>query len=117
MQQTFDPGRPIYTQIVEYLRQQIACGAYAAGARLPSVRELAAAAGVNPNTMQRALAELERQGLVCTERTAGRYVTTDSAFIAAVRHDLALREAESFLARMAQLGYSRAEAAALLDTQ
>ena len=75
MNWTFRSDLPIYTQLVDRFVQGIASGAMAPGARLSSVRDLATEAGVNPNTMQRALQELERQGLVYSQRTAGRYVT------------------------------------------
>ncbi len=71
----FEDDSPIYLQIVEHFKAQIASGALKGGDRLATVRELALEAGVNPNTMQKALAELERQGLLYTRRTAGRYVS------------------------------------------
>ena len=80
MGEQFDASRPIYAQLVERLKARILAGTYPPGGHLDSVRDLAAAAGVNPNTMQRALAQLETEGLVHTERTAGRYVTEDTAF-------------------------------------
>ena len=69
---------PVYSQLVEHIKLAIVSGEFPLGSRLPSVRELAAEAGVNPNTMQRAFAELEREGLVLTQRTAGRTVTEDA---------------------------------------
>ena len=78
MGEQFDASRPIYAQLVERLKARILAGTYPPGGHLDSVRDLAAAAGVNPNTMQRALAQLETEGLVHTERTAGRYVTAVS---------------------------------------
>ena len=85
------------------------------GGHLDSVRDLAAAAGVNPNTMQRALAQLETEGLVRTERTAGRYVTEDTALIEQLRADTARTLASDFLEKMRGIGYSPAQAAALLE--
>ena len=67
--------RPIWLQLMERLQLGIVTGEYQAGERLPSVRELAAEAAVNPNTMQKALTELERSGLLYAQRTAGRFVT------------------------------------------
>lgn len=81
----FDRDRPIYAQLVEQLQRAIVSGAYAPGAKIPSVRELAAEAGVNPNTMQKALTELEQLGLLNTQRTNGRYVTEDTSLIATTR--------------------------------
>ena len=77
MGERFDMSRPIYAQIVERLKAKILAGIYPPGGHLDSVRDMAAAAGVNPNTMQRALAQLEAEGLVYTERTTGRFVTED----------------------------------------
>lgn len=73
----FKPGLPIYTQIVEQMKLSIAKGVYQPGEKLPAVRELAMEAAVNPNTMQRALTEMEREGLFYTERTNGRFVTKE----------------------------------------
>ena len=76
---SFQADTPIYTQLVARLQEQIVSGAYPPGSKLPSVRDLAADAGVNPNTVQRAFAELERLGLIYTQRTAGKFVTEDAA--------------------------------------
>lgn len=104
MRETFDSSRPIYAQLAERLRDRIIGGDYPPGARLDSVRDLASAAGVNPNTMQRALAELERQGLVYTERTAGRFVTTDTGRIGEVRLETIQKEIRQFASRMQAIG-------------
>lgn len=109
-----DDSRPIWQQIAEQLTLLIASGEYAPGSRLPSVRELAASAGVNPNTMQRALAQLEMEGLAWSNRTAGRMVTEDEEKIEATRKRLARRHMEDYMTAMAQLGYDCAAAAALL---
>ena len=85
MSEQFDSSRPIYAQLVERLKAKILAGTYPPGGHLDSVRDMAAAAGVNPNTMQRALAQLETEGLVRTERTAGRYVTEDTMLIEQLR--------------------------------
>ena len=84
-----DSDRPIYAQILERIQRQIVSGEYAPGTKIPSVRELAAQAGVNPNTMQKALSELERSGLVVTMRTSGRVVTEDMEMIKQIRKQLA----------------------------
>ena len=106
--------RPVYLQLLEQLEAAVASGAYAPGERLPGVRELAAQAGVNPNTMQRALAELETRGLVRTQRTAGRTVTDDAQAIASARRALAMRSAREFLAAAHALRLTNEEAAELL---
>ena len=102
--------RPVYLQLVEHLQTAVVTGEYPPGSRIPPVRELAGQAGVNPNTMQRALAELERQGLVRSERTSGRYVTDDAARIEAARRDQAEQILNDFFQRMAELGVGPAQA-------
>lgn len=104
MAEAFDGGRPIYAQLVERLQGRIIGGEYPPGSRLDSVRDLAGAAGVNPNTMQRALVELERRGLVYTERTAGRFVTSDTQRIEEVRRETLEREVRQFAAHMQAMG-------------
>ena len=110
-----DKNRPIYLQRVETLQSRIVSGAYPPGAKIDSVRDLAAEAAVNPNTMQRALAELEQSGLLRAERTAGRFVTEDKELIAAVRRQLARARVEAFVQSMAVLGYHRSELPVLLQ--
>ena len=115
MAEQFDSSRPIYAQLVERLKAKILAGTYPPGGHLDSVRDLAAAAGVNPNTMQRALAQLETEGLVRTERTAGRYVTEDTALIEQLRAEAARNPTAEFLEKMRGIGYDPAQAAALLE--
>lgn len=107
--------RPVYLQLLEQFERQLASGEWAAGSRLPSVRELAADAGVNPNTMQRALQELETRGLILTQRTAGRTVTQDAQKLAAVREQLGQALALEYLRGTKALGYTRAQSAQLLQ--
>lgn len=107
--------RPIWMQLSEQIAAQIAAGVYSVGERLPSVRELAADAGVNPNTMQRAMADLENQGLVVTNRTAGRSVTQDMRAIEKLRSKQAREQVLVFLERMKGLGYTRGEIRAVLE--
>lgn len=101
--------RPIYIQLVERITRQIASGAYKPGDRFPSVRELALEAAVNPNTMQRAMAALEADGLLITSRTAGRSVTEDTALIDSVKKNIAVNEYQNFYTSMKELGYSDEE--------
>ena len=115
MGEQFDPSRPIYAQLVERLKARILAGTYPPGGHLESVRDLAAAAGVNPNTMQRALAQLEMEGLVRTERTSGRFVTEDTDLIEQLRAAAAHEIAEEFLKKMNSIGYTPEKAAALLE--
>lgn len=109
--------RPIWMQLTELLTLRIISGDYAPGAPVEAVRTLAAEAGVNPNTMQRALAELESRGLVETRRTAGRTVTEDLDLIRQVRRQIAQTRIEEFRAAMHQLGYTDDELSALLAPQ
>ena len=111
---TLDSDRPIYAQIVDRLKLQIVSGNYPPGARLPSVRELAAQASVNPNTMQKAFTELERTGLIVTLRTSGRIVTQDGERIAGARRELAQEQVRLFWEQMTQLGYDREQILSLL---
>ena len=104
---SFNGDRPIYTQLVEQLQLRIVTGYYPPGGRLEPVRELASDAAVNPNTMQRAMLELERQGLVYSQRTAGRFVTEDEGAIRALRERLARDKIQAFLREMETLGYGR----------
>ena len=110
----FSGERAIYAQIAEQVKLRIIAGIYPVGTRLPSVRELAAEAAVNPNTMQRALAELEREGLLYSERTSGRFVTEDSAMIAKIKEGLAQEVIDDFFSRMERLGYVRSAARQLI---
>lgn len=104
-----DEGRPIYLQLVERIQMQIVSGQYGPGDKLPSVRELAAEAAVNPNTMQRAFSELEGSGLVVTQRTNGRNVTEDAQLIGNIRQSLARKTADEFYLKMEQLGFTEKE--------
>ena len=107
-------SRPIWQQLTEQLARRIITGAYPLGSRFPAVRELAAEAGGNPNTMQRAFAELERLELIRTQRTAGRTVTEDIARIEREKRRLAQAGIDAFWQALAQLGYDRAQALELL---
>ena len=109
-----DADRPIFLQILERIRMDIISGKYTPGEKLPSVRELAAQAAVNPNTMQRAFAELERTGLVYSKRTSGRFITEDQEMIDAIRADLAKEKILQFLESMHQLGYEKEQTLSLM---
>ena len=114
MEWTFSADLPIYSQLVAQIKLAIVSGVYLPGERLAPVRELAMEAGVNPNTMQRALQELEREGMVYTQRTSGRFVTEDTKVIESAKKLLAEREIKSFLAQMTRLGYPKEEIVSLL---
>ncbi|MDR0964455.1 MAG: GntR family transcriptional regulator [Clostridium sp.] len=98
--------RAIYTQLVERIQMDIVSGKYPPGEKLPSVRELAAIASVNPNTMQKAFSELERNGLIVTQRTSGRNVTDNLDRIAQSRQEMATEQLKLFFKTMKSLGYS-----------
>ncbi|NLC72732.1 MAG: GntR family transcriptional regulator [Ruminococcaceae bacterium] len=114
MEWQFDNERPIYSQLVDILKLKIVSGEYKPGERLPSVRDISSEAGVNPNTMQRAMQELENQNLVLTQRTAGRFVTEDKERVEMTREELAEGHIQSFVKLMEQLGYSKSRLIALL---
>ena len=101
-----DDSRPIWPQLKEQLLREIIAGRYAMGGPFPTVRDLAEDAGVNRNTMQRALADLETDGFLITNRTAGRIVTTDEKLIGEVKRKLAEQNVEKFIDEMATIGYS-----------
>lgn len=102
----FNNNTPIYLQIMDHIKLSVAIGEYKAGDKLLPVRELAADAEVNPNTMQKALSELERDGLLYSQRTSGRYITDDEQKIAQMRNGLATGHMDTFLDNMGELGYS-----------
>lgn len=112
---TLNSDRPIYAQLVEKLKMQIVSGFYHPGDRLPSVRELAQEASVNPNTMQKAFSELEKSGLIITQRTSGRMVTEELNMIKGIQLELAKENIKIFLENMKQLGYTEKEIVALIE--
>lgn len=115
MKWIIDSDRPIYKQLVEQIELRIISGIYAPGEKLESVREMAMDAGVNPNTMQKALAELERMGLVFAQRTSGRFITEDMKVIEEAKKGLAVQEISAFLEKMKKLGMGRNEILELME--
>ena len=113
----FRSDLPIYSQLVDKIKLGIVSGEMPPGSRLPAVRELAMDAGVNPNTMQRALQELEREGMVYAQRTSGRFVTEDTAVIEGIKKAMAEDLIQVFASSMAELGYGRDEIVALLSEE
>ena len=110
----FNNDSPIYQQIMEQIKAMIATGILKAGDKLPSVRELALDAAVNPNTMQKALSELERSGLVYSQRTSGRFITEDESMLKQLKTELAARHIRDFFEKMEQLGFPQEETLALV---
>lgn len=108
--------RPIYAQIIEKVMIDIVSGCYQPGDKLPSVRDLASDAAVNPNTMQKALSELERSGLVYSQRTSGRFITEDRTMIENAKRELAHTQIQEFMRKMSQLGLSKEETIALIES-
>ena len=117
MKWSFSSDTPIYTQLIDQIKACIVTGEFKPGERLPSVRDLATEAGVNPNTMQRALAQLESEGLVFSQRTAGRFVTQENERVDALRCDLAKRHIGVFLSAMHALAVSQEETLALIEAE
>lgn len=115
MSWNLDSSRPIYAQIIEKVSLDIVSGKYQPGDKLPSVRDLAAQAGVNPNTMQKALSELERENLVHSARTSGRFITEDKDMIEKMREELASTQIKDFLDKMSQMGFDYNKTIALLE--
>ena len=111
-----DSQRPIYLQIVERIQYDIVSGRYKPGERLPSVRDLALEASVNPNTMQKALSELEQGQLVYSQRTSGRFVTEDLSLIQSVREELAKYQIRDLIMRMKKLGFQKDGILKLIDS-
>lgn len=109
MNYIFDNERPIYIQLVEKLKIEIVSGRLKPGERLPSVRELALIVRVNPNTMQKALVELENDGLVYTERTNGKFVTQDDKLIEKMKKELAKEKVNNYLSDMKNIGITYEE--------
>ncbi|EKQ50243.1 MULTISPECIES: GntR family transcriptional regulator [unclassified Clostridium] len=115
MSWTFSDDRPIYMQLMEQIQLKIVSGIYKSGDKLPSVREMASDAAVNPNTMQKALTELERTGLVFSQRTSGRFITEDINMIKDIRNGLAREQIEKFLYNMEKIGYTKQETIDLIE--
>lgn len=107
MKWEFHDDTPIYLQIMEHFKLEIASGNLKAGDKIPSVRELAIEAGVNPNTMQKALSELEREGLLVSQRTSGRSVADRAGASELLKNDISNRLMEDFLKNMLKIGYSK----------
>ena len=115
MEWKFSDDLPIYQQIMDGIKHRIATGDWAPGQKLPSVRELAVEAGVNPNTMQKALAQLEQEGLLYARRTAGRFVAEQEEITRELQEDMVQRYVEDFLENMRSLGYTLGDSISFLQ--
>lgn len=117
MKWQFDSMRPIFLQLTEQIKERIINEELKPGERLPSVREIAADAGVNPNTVQRAMQELEREGIVNSQRTSGRFLMEEEDMIKKIKTDLAAKHLESFLDNMKRLGFSKREIIEIIEKE
>ena len=115
MQFEFDNNTPIYIQLVEQIKIHIISGRISPGERLPSVRELALITKVNPNTMQKALLELEQQGFIFTERTNGKIVTSDVQLINKYKKEYADELSKKYIYSMRNIGFEPCEAVKYLE--
>lgn len=115
MEFTFDNNIPIYIQLLEYLKIYLISGTFKSGEKLPSVREFAATFKVNPNTMQKALVELENMKLIYTERTNGKYVTKDQKIIEKLKDEYAMTLAKSYFMGMKKIGLGKADSIKYLE--
>lgn len=109
--------KPVYLQLIEQVKRNILSGKYVAGEKLPSVRDLASEAAVNPNTMQRALVELERDGLLYAERTSGRFITDNKELIKAMKKEMVIEEVKQFMERMKTLGFEYEDIIRIIESQ
>jgi DNA-binding transcriptional regulator YhcF (GntR family) len=108
--------RPIYLQLIEQIEIKICSGIFEPGSKLPSVRELAQEAAVNPNTMQKALSILEENGLLYTNRTSGRFITEDAKMIQQAKQKLAQDQISEFIEKMKSLGFDKTETLSIIST-
>ncbi|MBP5174851.1 MAG: GntR family transcriptional regulator [Treponema sp.] len=115
MQNQFTSDKPIYLQLTDYFKSRIISGEFPPGSRIESVRDLAIKARVNPNTMQKALSELERMELVRTERTSGRFITDDKEKIETMRKELAEKEVAAFIEKMKAFGFTKDEIIKIME--
>ena len=115
MEFTFDNNVPIYIQLLEYMKIYLISGVFKPGDKLPSVRDFATTFKVNPNTMQKALGELESMKLIYTERTNGKYVTNDTKLIEKLKDEYAITLAKSYFQGMKRIGLGKADSIKYLE--
>ena len=115
MEFIFDNNIPIYIQLLEYMKIYLISGVFKSGDKLPSVRDFANTFRVNPNTMQKALAELESMKLIYTERTNGKYVTNDKELIEKLKDEYAITLAKSYFEGMKRIGLGKADSIKYLE--
>lgn len=105
MKYDFDPNLPIYIQVMDEIKKKIFNGFYCSGGKIDSVRELALEYGVNPNTIQKALSELEREGLLYSKRSTGRFVSESVEMIEKLKKEMLVKKVKIFVNEMDELGY------------
>ena len=115
MEFTFDNNVPIYIQLLEYIKIYLISGVFKPGEKLPSVRDFATTFKVNPNTMQKALSELESMNLIYTERTNGKYVTNNTKLIEKLKDEYAITLARSYFEGMKRIGLGKADSIRYLE--
>ena len=115
MEMTFDNNIPIYIQVLEYMKIYLISGVFKCGERLPSVREFSTSFKVNPNTMQKALSELESMNLIYTERTNGKFVTQNTELIEKLKDVYASTLAKSYFQGMKRIGLGKADSIKYLE--
>lgn len=113
----FSSGRPVYLQIAERIKLSVFSGEYKSGEQIPSVRQLALEAAVNPNTVQHAFAELENDGIIISQGTMGRYVTEDTSVIEVCRKKMAEQTVKDFLANVSKLSVDRTELLKMIEEE
>ncbi len=113
----FTSDKPVFLQIADRLTKSVLSGEYKPGEQIPSVRQLALEAAVNPNTIQHAFSELENNGLIISKNTVGRFVTDDKAIIEVCRNELAKNIAKDFIKNMAQLSISTEQAIKIIEEE
>ena len=116
MEYKFTNSSPIYLQLAKTIKHYIVSGIYGSGCKLPTVRDLALEAHVNPNTVQKAYQELEREGLVICNRTSGRFVTDQTQAIEQLRHDLSKQYIEELFTHLSVLGFTEEQIKTLVTT-
>ena len=115
MEFTFENNIPIYIQLLDYMKIYLISGVFQCGDKLPSVREFATTFKVNPNTMQKALSELENMNLIYTERTNGKYVTKDEKLLEKLKDEYAITLAKSYISGMKKIGLGKADSIKYLE--
>ena len=114
---SFSSDRPVYLQIADRIIKSILSGEYLVGEQLPTVRQLALEAAVNPNTVQHAFAELENEGIIISKGTVGRYVTEDNRIVEVCRKKMAGQLVKNFLENMGQLSITKEQAIAMIKEE